>query len=339
MRVSSRVPSLVALVTVSVFAMAGCAAGSAPEPSPAVAGRTPESTANVHPGASACPAEVNVDSPPERVVTLDGSAAAFLIELGVGDRIVGTAGIDFIQDFGGPLRADLDSIPVLDEAQGNQEAVLHAQPDFVTGISPYQFGGFEGSATVETLQENGISALGACGAIAEGENVTLDAMYTYVGELGKAFGVEEKADELISELTARVDELVSDAEPVSALVLTAVPDDGTGIRTRGGTSFANALVHLAGGRSLAADMSGDSVELSAERVAVDNPSVIVAVSGFSAQSSEEMESAILTSPLLASTDAVKNGDVIVVPQRVLLSPSLLNVDAIEVLAAAFDRAR
>ena len=62
--------------------------------------------------------------------------------------------------------------------------------------------------------------------------------------------------------------------------------------------------------------------------------MIVVVSGFADSSDEDLKAAIMASPLLAETDAVKNENVVVVPQRILLSPSLLNADAVQIIADA-----
>jgi hypothetical protein len=85
---------------------------------------------------------------------MDAAAAAFLIELGVGDRIIGTSGTDIIA---GDVRTHLDAIPVLDQRAANREQVIAEKPDLVTGISVYELGSFDGTPTPQQLRDNGIT--------------------------------------------------------------------------------------------------------------------------------------------------------------------------------------
>lgn len=287
-----------------------------------------------------CPAEVSLSSVPERVVTMDAGAAAFLIELGVGDTIVGTAAPDFKTDFSGDLREKLDALPVLDDGRGSAESVIAAEPDLVAGISQYEFGAFDGTASVEQLKSAGSAALSACGAVQDGPMENIDETYRYITALATAFDIAERGEELIERIRDQVEEAAADTSDVDVPVLTlsSVPDAGAGVKTSGGSSFANGIITLAGGTNIAQGELQNFASLSAETVTQANPEVIVIVSGFANESDEQLKAAIIASPLLAQTDAVKEGNVVVVPQRILLSPSLLNADAVQTIADAVKNA-
>jgi len=126
---------------------------------------------------------------------------------------------------------------------------------------------------------------------------------------------------------------------VPVLSLTAVPDGGQGVSTSAGGSLTNGIITLAGGTGLGAGTSGDYVDLSAEDVAAADPQVIVAVSGLSDQTSDELVAAIEASPLLAQTTAVRTGNIVAVPQTILLSPSVLNTEAVAAIADGIAAAR
>src|SRR5690606_10364662 len=81
---------------------------------------------------------------------------------GEADRIVGTAAPDFFDAFDGAERAELDRIPVIDQGQGNREAVVAAGPDLVMGVHMFQFGAFDGTPTVAELSGAGIDVLVSC---------------------------------------------------------------------------------------------------------------------------------------------------------------------------------
>lgn len=270
---------------------------------------------------------------------MDAAAAAFLIELGVGDTIVGTAAPDFRTDFSGTLRKRLDRVPTLDGGRGNKETVIAAKPDLVTGISVYELGSFDGSPSPQVLRQNGIASLVACDT-GSGASENVDATYRYITNLAATFHEQARGEELVAALKAKIARAAakSTRTDVPVLTLSAVPSGGAAVNTSGGSSFANGIIRLAGGRNVAAGQLSDFASLSAEQVAEADPEVIVAVSGFSSGSDASLVDAIRASPLLADTDAVRTGNIVVVPQRILLSPSLLNDEAVATIAEAVQAA-
>ncbi|WP_255378000.1 ABC transporter substrate-binding protein [Plantibacter elymi (nom. nud.)] len=265
---------------------------------------------------------------------MDSNAAAIMIRLGLQDRLVGTAAPQFIADYDGELRAGLESVPVLDQGTGNKEAVIAANPDLVTGMSALEIGGFQGNPTASDLAENGASALIACGVTEGGITTGIDATYRYITALAQVFDVADRGEALVDELKQEVAAATADLgdEPVRIVTVFAVPDGGAGIAVRGESSFANGVLTLAGGENIAGDQRSDFVTLSAEALTEADPEVIVAASGFTKLSDADFRDAILDSPLLRESSAVKNRHVVVVPSGALLSPGLLNVNVIRAIA-------
>lgn len=156
-----------------------------------------------HPAAPSCPPVPQLAATPQRVVTMDGGAAAILTELGQSERIVGTAAPDFFTAFAGAERTELDSIPVLDPGQGNSESVVAAKPDLVVGISSYSFGGFDGTPSVERLQQAGAASLVACDD-APSPVQNIDATYTFIQQAATVFGAQAQGTQLVDRIKAQV---------------------------------------------------------------------------------------------------------------------------------------
>ncbi|MGW1680655.1 ABC transporter substrate-binding protein [Saccharopolyspora sp. NPDC002376] len=317
-----------------LFGLSAC--GSAdPTPPAAAPSSAPPSSMDMGgpPQAPACPEPPQLSSPPQRVVTMDGSAAAILERLGVADRIVGTAAPDFFKAFTGNEAATLAKIPVLDPGQGNAEAVIAAKPDLVVGISSYSFGGFDGTPTVDQLAKAGAKSLVACDT-AEGAAVKdLSATTTFIQQAAKVFGVEQRGAELVAQITASIDKAKNTGvTPVRVLALSTPPAAGQPVRVQGGTGLANGVITLAGGKNIAEDAMQDFASLSAEEVVQRDPQAIVVISGFSQGSDDDLLNSIRSSPVLAGTTAVKENRFAVVPQSILLSPSVLNGDAVAKIA-------
>ncbi|MBB4683153.1 ABC transporter substrate-binding protein [Amycolatopsis jiangsuensis] len=320
MRALRRTAAAMALL----FGLAAC--GSVDPVRPAAA---PASSATTR--AAACPAPPRLPRPPQRVVTMDGGAAAILERLGVADRIVGTAAPDFFTAFSGDEAAKLVRIAVIDPGQGNAEAVIAARPDLVVGVSSYSFGGFDGTPTVDQLAAAGAKSLVACDTGQGAAVEDLSSTTTFIRQLAEVFGVEQRGADLISEIDRAGH---ASGTPVRVLALSAPPAAGRPVRVQGGTGLANGVITLAGGKNVAEDALQDFATLSAEEIVRRDPQAIVVISGFSPVSDEDLLRSVRRSPVLAGTTAVKENRFVVVPQSILLSPSVLNGDAVAKIAGA-----
>ncbi|MFF0146018.1 ABC transporter substrate-binding protein [Amycolatopsis sulphurea] len=326
--------------TVAVlFGLTACGSADPATPAAAPSSAPPTSMSmDGHPQAPACPEPPQLSSPPRRVVTMDGGAAAILERLGVGDQIVGTAAPDFFKAFTGDEAAKLAKIKVIDPGQGNAEAVIAAKPDLVIGISSYSFGGFDGTPSVDQLAKAGAKSLVACDTNKGTAVKDLAATTTFVQQVAKVFGVEQRGAELVSQITAAVDKVKSTAgTPVRVLALSTPPAAGQPVMAQGGTGLANGVITLAGGKNIAEDALQDFANLSAEEVVKRDPQAIVVVSGFAPGSDEDLLNSIRSSPVLAGTVAVRENRFAVVPQSILLSPSVLNGDAVAKIAEALHK--
>ncbi|MFE0022224.1 ABC transporter substrate-binding protein [Amycolatopsis sp. NPDC059021] len=288
-----------------------------------------------HPAAPACPPLPKLDTPPKRIVTMDGGAAAILTELGLGDRIVGTAAPDFFAAFPADKKAALDKIPVLDPGQGNAEKVVNAHPDLVVGLSTYSFGGFDGTPTVDRLAQAGAKALVACESAGGAPVKDLSVTTKFITDAADVLGVAEKGKQLAAQVQSAVDGARSGGgAPVRVLAVSGPPAPGQPVMTQGGTSLANGVITLAGGKNIAEEATTDFASLSSEEVAARDPQAIVVISGFAPGSDADLTAAIRSSPVLAGSTAVKENRLVVVPQSILLSPSVLNGQAVATIAAA-----
>lgn len=274
---------------------------------------------------------------PRRIVTMDGGAAAILTELGVGDRIVGTASPDFFTAFTEPQRGQLNRIPVLDAGRGAAETVINAKPDLVVGVSAYSFGGFDGTPTADQLHRAGAQLLVACPRTsAAGSVEDLSETTTFITQAARVLQIQERGAALNSRISAEIARARTGLppQPLRVLVLSTPPVAGQPMVTQGGRSLANGVITLAGGRNIAGNIDTDFTSLSAEAVLDRDPQAIVVMTGFAARHDQELIGAIRANPLLAGTTAVRQGRLVAIPQSILLSPSVLNGAAVTAIAQA-----
>lgn len=296
-----------------------------------------ESMRAAHPHAPPCPPAPSFSAPPQRIVTMDGGAAAILDELGVGDRIVGTASPDFFDAFPEPQRQRLAHIRVIDSQRGSAEAVINAKPDLVVGVSAYSFGGFDGTPTVPQLHAAGAQVMVACQNTQRPGPVTdLSVTTNFIDEVAKLFNITQRGNALNARIRRQLASVAPapGSGPMRVLILSAVPIAGQPIVTQGAWSLANGVVALAGGRNIAGDADADFTSISSETVVARDPQAVVVMIGFVPLSEQELTAAIRESPALAGTTAMREGRVVAVPQSIAMSPSVLNGEAVVRVARA-----
>jgi iron complex transport system substrate-binding protein len=293
------------LATVFALGLAGCTSSAA---SPA---GTPTASAAAHTvSIDNCGFDLEVTSPPERIVTIKSTSTETLLALGLGDRIIGTAFPD------GPVPEKWASaaadIPVISDFAPSQEAVLELEPDFV-------YGGWESNFTAEaagersTLETMGIGSYvspAACKAADyKPAALTFDLVFDEIEEAGRVFGAEVAAAELVDTQAAQLDTITADDRGLSALWYssgTDVPYVGAGI------GAPQMMLDKLGVTNVAADINDTWSSLSWEAVVDADPDVIVLVDA-SWNTAESKIALLESNPATAQLTAVKNGSYLRIP--------------------------
>ena len=214
--------------------------------------------------------EIVFKESPKRVVSAIPSITEHLFALGLGDRVVG---VDSYSNWppevvnltkegkiivvGGPWTLDIEKIVAL-------------KPDLVLmcrGVKPQE------SQFAPKLEELGIKTFFlVCDAAKNQYDVYMD-----IRTLGKVFGVEQKAEELIKTIDDKVRFVttkLSQANATKPRVLQLVGPPSWGLWSAGGDTFIGWLIETAGGRNIASRYS-DWPQLSYEYILSQGPEVII----------------------------------------------------------------
>jgi iron complex transport system substrate-binding protein len=268
---------------------------------------------------------------PERVFVTYPSVAHILYRLGLGERVIGS---EWHEDVRIPedVAAQHAKVPNQYERWISKEEFFALEPDFV--FSAYDIFDFEptnGSPALEDVLAAGINVYaveGECGG-GTGVNGVYDTLYNDIANIGKIFGVEEKAQTLVAELQGRVavvQEKVAGLEPVKVFIYYG-GEGPLGSFTNGRYGD---MVRLAGGESIFLDATTTAMEVSAEEVAARNPDVFVLVVPTGDDGSAMAEFLFETFP---TTEAGMNRRA--VPVLIGFPAGVSNVDAIETMARGF----
>ncbi len=290
-----------------------------------------------------CGHEVTVESPPERVVSLNQGSTEILLSLGLADRLVGTA------TWTDPIMEGLEeanaNIPRLADNAPSFEVVLDAEPDFVAAsfVSTLGTGGV---ATREQFEELGVPTYVSPTDCAAGkdndsggdgsrsEPLTLDTVYGEIRDLALLFGVEERGEELVAELEGRVAAATSDLD-ASGVSLMYWFANSQSPYLAGCCGAPGAITRAVGAENAFDDTHDEWPQINWETVADRDPDVIVL--GDLTRDSQTAESADAKIAFLESNPATGNLTAVREERYVLLSgqamnPSIRTVEGIEQVA-------
>ncbi|MCK2218684.1 ABC transporter substrate-binding protein [Actinomadura sp. ATCC 31491] len=280
-----------ALALVAALALTACSA-AAPAPTPA-ARRTAGAAAGFPVTVENCGRTLTFDRPPAKVVTGYHPALETLLALGLGDRVAGRTFFGESAFLPGQ-KEQYDRIPQLSPTimLPQKEVMLAQGADFVLDNAMASFDAAGGYATVEELDAAGspVYILGGWCSPEEVLRFTLDDTFTDLRNLGRIFGVPDRAERLAAELRARLADVrkrVEGRAPVKVLAT----DGGKGpVNAYGGSGVTHQMITLAGGENVLADVEGDYTEVSAERISAARPEALL-VSDYATLRGEDMPSA------------------------------------------------
>ncbi len=265
--------------------------------------------------------EITVNARPERVLALGPNCAEMLVALGLKDVIIGTTLRNHSR---GPLpeyAADYDNIPELNHASATREAVISSGADFIYGLD-WEFGG--SGLDIDELNGYGMTTY-------MNAATTIEQQYQEIRDLGKIFGIEEKAEAFIAGQQARiatVQKKVAGQKPPKVLFIDSF---NSGVFTATGLGFANMLLEAAGGENVFKDVTEKQfVTVSYEEALARNPEVIVFFDYDSPPVEEKIEQIKLDSTL-SQLEAVKNGRFVIITLESVLAGDRIAY-AVETLA-------
>ncbi|MFE5833681.1 ABC transporter substrate-binding protein [Streptomyces sp. NPDC056488] len=300
--------------------LAGCSAPAEQAPPAKAAPGFPYTVAN-------CGVKNTFQAPPKRVVTMNQHVTEIMIALGLEKSLVGTAYLD--DQVLPAYKKAYDSVPVLAKEYPSKEALLAADPDFVYGGYSSAFDAKDGRGR-DDLKKAGISTRLNTEYCASGKT-SVDDLYQEIGEVGRTFGVADRAEKWIAGARATItanEKRLKGVEPVSVFVYDSGDKTAS---TAGGKGIGNELITRAGGRNVFADLDKPFGDASWEEVVARKPEVVV-IYDYGSTTVEQKKKRLLDDPALKDVPAIKNRRFAVMP----LSDAVLGVrvpDAVDKLAA------
>ncbi|RCG27034.1 iron transporter [Sphaerisporangium album] len=248
---------------------------------------------------------------PQRPVAYDVSAIEKMFALGLAGRMRGYV-MNTLFDNAiarSPWSEDYKRVPRLGNGRISKEIVVAAKSDWVIS---YWGGGFseDRGITPELLRQVGVHSYvqtESCFGYGDMKPVPpMESVYTDLTNLGKIFGVEERAEALVADLRGRVDKLKGSrpagAEPPGVFVYDSGTDQPY---TSGRYASPSAIIEVAGGRNVMDTVQKGWTTVGWESVVAAKPEVIIIVD-YGDQPLADKKAFLESSPALRSVPAVRD---------------------------------
>lgn len=282
-----------------------------------------------------CDREITLNAAPGRAVSNDVNLTEMMLVLGLRDRMVGYTGISGWKTLDAQMREGVAELPELSAQYPSKEVLAAAEPDFF--FAGWNYGmKVGGEVTPETLAPLGITTYElteSCIHIGPKARSSMADMYSDILNLGKIFGVEARAEELVAGWKARLAEATAGVDHSKPLRVFVYDSGEQAPFTAGAYAMPTALIEAAGGVNIMADLEKSWAEIGWEPVVERNPEVVVIVN-YGDVTAEQKIAFMKNNPAFAGIDAVKN-DRFVVLDYVEATPGPRNIAAVEKLVAGF----
>lgn len=281
-----------------------------------------------------CNREVTFNQAPRHALSHDINMTQMMLALGLKPRMVGYSGISGWKAMTPEMHASLAGLPELAAKYPSVETLLNANVDFF--FAGWDYGmRVGGDLTPQTLAPLGINVYElteSCAFVMQRPAASLDDTYNDLRNLGRIFDVQDRANQLISQMQQQVAE-VKQQLPADRPRVFLYDSGEDRAMTSGRLGMPQALIDAAGGRNILADLDTSWTRVNWETVVERNPQVIVIVD-YSEISAEQKQQFLLDNPALQSVDAIRNRRFIVIPY-VQATPGIDNVLAVQTLAKGF----
>ncbi|MFI9206067.1 ABC transporter substrate-binding protein [Streptomyces sp. NPDC053048] len=333
-----RHPARLGIALTIALATAGCstAAGGGPSTDAKPGAKASATTASF----TSCGRQVSFTKPPKRTVALDQTSTETLLELGLQDRMAGTANLK--TKIPPQYAAAYAKVPVIAPKIATGEQLRAATPDFVVGGSTDLFTK-DRAGTREELDAlkvpTFVSAVD-CPQRNPAGKTPFELLFSDYENLGKVFGAQERAGKLAADQRAAVAKAGETAAKVpqgedrpTVVYLYSVFNGMPYVAGR--TSLPSEMSRIVGAKNAFDDVDEDWPEVSWEEIAKRNPDFIVigdlSERGRPGDSAAEKRATLTEHPVISKLDAVRDNKILEVP-GIELDPSVRSVHALGLLA-------
>jgi iron complex transport system substrate-binding protein len=283
-----------------------------------------------------CNRTVTFANSPQRAISNDVNLTEMMLVLGLADHMVGYTGISGWKTLDANMRSGVKELPELSAKYPTKEVLVGADADFF--FAGWNYGmKVGGEVTPETLDPFGIKVYElteSCSHVMDKDKASFKDMYADILNLGKIFGVEGRAEALVTEYKSELKNFKANLKTRDEGLRVFVYDSGEDAPfTAGRFAMPTALIEAAGGHNIMDDFDKSWGSVTWEAVVERDPQVVVIIN-YGDVTAEQKRDYMMSNPAFKNIAAVKN-DRFVTLEYVEATPGPRNIQAIQKLAEAF----
>jgi iron complex transport system substrate-binding protein len=251
---------------------------------------------------------VNIESTPERIISLAPSNTEILFALGLGEKTVG------VTEYCNYPPEALDKEKVGGFSTPDVEKIIALQADLILAS------GIHASEVVPALEEMGFAVLVL-------EPKTIEGILGDIQMVGRGTGSEKKASELVTQMEHRIESITAKTEGIENRPGVFYITWHDPLYSAGSDTVIQELIEKAGGENIFQDITGHKM-VDLELVIERNPEVIIACSGHGA-AKDKPSRWVKDEQRLAVTEACRNNRIYEIDADLVSRDGPRIVDALE----------
>lgn len=285
-----------------------------------------------------CGEAITTKAPPQRAIAIDINTTEIMLALGLGSRLVATAGIENEDQVSESFRSAFRSIPAVRATYPNLEALLAYRPDFV--FAGWQYGFSESSGVtprrLSTFKVGTYALRESCIRVGERENIQLASAYSDIRTIAQIFGVEQRGEILIRSFQEREAKLRKQASRLGKKRIFVYDSGEATPFTAGRYGMPTAILGSIGMQNVFDDVASNWVAVSWEDVALRKPEFVVIVD-YGAKNAAEKKAFLQRKLSGKGIEAIEKQHILALPYAAVI-PGVRNLDAAEQLLEALQKA-
>ncbi|WP_024615745.1 ABC transporter substrate-binding protein [Clostridium sp. Ade.TY] len=265
------------------------------------------------------------DKSPERVITTNQTATELMLDLGLGDKLVGTCYLDNpILD---RLKGEYEKVKVLSDKYPSKEQVLALKPDLIFGWKSVF--GPKALGDVTYWQDKGIHTLVQRNTVSSVGNFNVDNLFKDIDDIGTIFDIKDKTNKYVENLKNKlnlIQEKTKTLKHKKTVLILEESKDGE-FRVYGNNDLVGDMVKRAG----VVNLEEKSGAISAEGIVAKNPDAIIYIHYGDDKKidNKDLIKVFTNNKALQNVTAVKNKDIVVTGLAETWAGGVRVVDAIE----------
>ena len=268
------------------------------------------------------------EQPPQRVVAVWQNSIETLLALGVGDRIIAGMGVPDAKYIRPEYRAAYEAIPYTSLEHLDVETILMMQPDLIVGwsstFSPKVLRG------TDFWQGRGVHTYIAPSSARGNRNKTIAQECQDIENLGRIFGREERAAEIVAEMQNEIAYVAEKTAHMErrprALVIELL---GKEIRSYGADTLAGDMMRALGAEHLAAEGQSLSME---ELITLAPDAIFVVVIEDDYGNEDAILARLYENPALQDLMCVQQRRIYPIPLYAVYSAGICTYDGVTIFA-------